>query len=158
MYCRLVDVCIEGACEGRTWLWLCLWLALLLAPGFMTLPTWQHIMATLSNLYIAQGIMSKQMRAIESSELINKISLFFFFFFGYKKMKLRWDVFCFGQVTCLDELMETEGKICVWWLYFYEQNKVYISNYCAKEFFFSHTMHFVKVASSNLKKSTNPDQ
>ena len=70
MHCRLVDVCIEGACEGRTGLWLWLWLVRLFAPGSMTLPTWQRIMATLSIPYIEQGIMSKQMRVIVSSDLI----------------------------------------------------------------------------------------
>lgn len=78
MHCGLVDLCIGSACEGRSWLWLWLWLARLFAPGLMTLPTWQHIMATLSILYIVQGAMSKQMRVIACSDLANTLSIFFF--------------------------------------------------------------------------------
>lgn len=55
MYCRLVDVCVEGACEGHTLLWLWLRLGRMLASGFMTLPTQQHMMATLSSLLSVRG-------------------------------------------------------------------------------------------------------
>lgn len=76
MHCR-PDVRTVDACEGRTRLWLWLWRARLLASGFMTLPTWQHIMATLSILSIEQGNTSKPMKVTVHSDLIKR----------FKKMK-----------------------------------------------------------------------
>lgn len=74
MHCRPLGVCTVGACEGRTRLWLWLWLARLLASSFMTLPTWQRIMATLSILCTVQGRMSKQMKVTKWSDLISKFN------------------------------------------------------------------------------------